>query len=108
MTKMTANGKKEPETQSDGMPEDMIQAERQQRMIDWFEQNVGGSNQELSRLFNASVSTIRRDLNALAARGVVRRGRQSRYQRTNARSAARRRPHRARSPRVPHARVANG
>ncbi|MBN3801892.1 DeoR/GlpR transcriptional regulator [Paraburkholderia sp. Ac-20336] len=73
MTKMTANGKKEPETQSDGMPEDMIQAERQQRMIDWFEQNVGGSNQELSRLFNASVSTIRRDLDALAARGVVRR-----------------------------------
>jgi DeoR/GlpR family transcriptional regulator of sugar metabolism len=55
------------------MPDDMIQAERQQRMTDWFEQNVGASNQELSRLFNASISTIRRDLDTLAMRGIVRR-----------------------------------
>ncbi|WP_321936310.1 DeoR/GlpR family DNA-binding transcription regulator [Paraburkholderia sp. J8-2] len=55
------------------VPEDMLQAERQERIVDWFDHNVGGSNQELARLFNASVSTIRRDLDALAARGIVRR-----------------------------------
>jgi DeoR family galactitol utilization operon repressor len=63
-----------PSATPDGsMPDDMIQAERQQRMADWFSHNVGGSNQELARLFNASLSTIRRDLDALATRGVVRR-----------------------------------
>ena len=40
--------------------------------------------------------------------GVVRRGRQSCNQRADTRSATRRRPHRARSPRLPPARVANG
>ena len=69
----TKNGKNVPDDRPDAMPDDMIQAERQQRMADWFEHNVGGSNQELARIFNASVSTIRRDLDALAARGVVRR-----------------------------------
>ncbi|SOE93422.1 transcriptional regulator, DeoR family [Burkholderia sp. D7] len=69
----TNGGKTGSEDRPAAMPEDMIQAERQQRMADWFERNVGGSNQELARIFNASISTIRRDLDALAARGVVRR-----------------------------------
>ena len=40
--------------------------------------------------------------------GLVRRRTQSRNQRADARSALRRRPHRARSTRLPHARVTNG
>jgi DeoR/GlpR family transcriptional regulator of sugar metabolism len=69
----TKNAGSGPEDRSAAIPDDMIQAERQQRMADWFERNTGGSNQELARLFSASVSTIRRDLDALASRGIVRR-----------------------------------
>ncbi|MFD2238256.1 DeoR/GlpR family DNA-binding transcription regulator [Aureimonas populi] len=54
-------------------PGDMIPDERQQHLLQWFDTNIGGSNQELARIFNTSVSTIRRDLDALAARGLVRR-----------------------------------
>jgi DeoR/GlpR family transcriptional regulator of sugar metabolism len=55
------------------IPEDMIPAERQQRLLDWLIANVGGSNQELSRIFSTSISTIRRDLDALASQGLVQR-----------------------------------
>lgn len=53
--------------------EGMLPAERRQRLLDWFEQNVAASNQELARLLGASVSTIRRDLDALDGEGLVRR-----------------------------------
>lgn len=53
--------------------EDMLPAERRQRLLDWFEQNVAASNQELARLVGASVSTIRRDLDFLDSQGLVRR-----------------------------------
>lgn len=53
--------------------EDMLPAERRQRLLDWFEQNVAASNQELAKLVGASVSTIRRDLDFLDSQGLVRR-----------------------------------
>lgn len=55
------------------MTEEVLPAMRQQRLREWFATNVSGSIQELSRTFSASISTIRRDLDALAAEGVVRR-----------------------------------
>lgn len=59
--------------EDDTQPEDMLPAERRQRLQDWLIQNMAGTNQDLARLFNTSVSTIRRDLDHLAAQGVVRR-----------------------------------
>jgi len=53
--------------------EDLLPAVRQQRLRQWFVTNVSGSIQELARMFNASISTIRRDLDALAAEGLVKR-----------------------------------
>ncbi|MEI4488553.1 DeoR/GlpR family DNA-binding transcription regulator [Frigidibacter sp. MR17.14] len=53
--------------------EDLIPAERQQRLVHWFRDNQSGSNQDLARMLNTSVSTIRRDLDTLAAQGLVRR-----------------------------------
>jgi DeoR/GlpR family transcriptional regulator of sugar metabolism len=53
--------------------EGMLPAERRQRLLDWFERNVAASNQELAKLLGASVSTIRRDLDALDGEGLVRR-----------------------------------
>lgn len=53
--------------------EDLLPAERRQRLEEWFVDRVAASNQELARAFNTSVSTIRRDLDHLAAQGVVRR-----------------------------------
>ena len=53
--------------------EDMLPAERRQRVQDWFQTKVAASSQELSRHFNTSISTIRRDLDYLAAQGVIRR-----------------------------------
>lgn len=55
------------------MSEDMLPAERKQRLLEWFTRNVAGTNQELARLFSTSVSTIRRDLDFLAGQGLVRR-----------------------------------
>lgn len=52
---------------------DLIPAERQARLRDWFAVNGAGSNQDLARLMGASVSTIRRDLDQLAVEGLVRR-----------------------------------
>jgi DeoR/GlpR family transcriptional regulator of sugar metabolism len=59
----------EDETISD----DMLPAERKERLLDWLNQNMAATNQELARLFNTSVSTIRRDLDYLASQGLVRR-----------------------------------
>lgn len=60
----------EPDVQAS---EDMLPAERRQKILDWFEENVAASNQELARLVGASVSTIRRDLDQLDSQGLVRR-----------------------------------
>lgn len=56
-----------------GAAEDMLPAERRQKLEDWFADNVAGSSQDLARLFNTSVSTIRRDLDFLATQNLVRR-----------------------------------
>lgn len=53
--------------------EDMLPAERRQRLQEWFTQNLAASSQDLARTFNTSVSTIRRDLDYLASQGLVRR-----------------------------------
>lgn len=53
--------------------EDMLPAERRQRILDWFDSNVAASNQDLARLLGASISTIRRDLDQLAEQGLLRR-----------------------------------
>jgi len=55
------------------IPDEMLPAERRQRLIDWFASNMAGSSQDLARMFNISVSTIRRDLDLLASEGLVRR-----------------------------------
>lgn len=57
----------------DQIPEEMLPAERRQRLIEWFESNIAGSSQDLARMFNTSMSTIRRDPDLLASEGVVRR-----------------------------------
>lgn len=54
-------------------PADMLPAERRAKLQDWFAEKVAGSNQELARVFNTSISTIRRDLDYLASLGLVRR-----------------------------------
>jgi len=57
----------------DTPPEEMLPAERRQHLIDWFKTNMSGSSQDLARMFNISVSTIRRDLDLLASEGLIRR-----------------------------------
>lgn len=52
---------------------DMLPAERRARLIEYFADNLSGSNLELAKLFNTSVSTIRRDFDHLAAQGLVKR-----------------------------------
>lgn len=53
--------------------EDLLPAERRNRLVDWFRANPAGSSQDLARMFNTSISTIRRDLDLLTADGLVRR-----------------------------------
>lgn len=53
--------------------EDLLPAERRERLIDWFRANAAASSQDLARMFSTSISTIRRDLDLLAADGLVRR-----------------------------------
>lgn len=53
--------------------DEMLPAERRTHLIDWFKANTAGSSQDLARLFNISVSTVRRDLDLLASEGFVRR-----------------------------------
>lgn len=57
----------------DALSEEMLPAERRQRLIDWFKANQAGVSQDLARMFGISVSTIRRDLDLLASEGLVRR-----------------------------------
>ncbi|WP_425049752.1 DeoR/GlpR family DNA-binding transcription regulator [Psychromarinibacter sp. S121] len=57
----------------DAISEEMLPAERRQRLIEWFKTNQAGVTQDLARMFNISVSTIRRDLDLLATEGLVRR-----------------------------------
>ena len=53
--------------------DEMLPAERRQRLIDWFDANFAGSSQDLAKMFNISVSTIRRDLDLLSSEGYLRR-----------------------------------
>lgn len=53
--------------------DEMLPAERRQRLIDWFDTNFAGSSQDLAKMFNISVSTIRRDLDLLSSEGFLRR-----------------------------------
>lgn len=52
---------------------DIIPAQRQRKLLEWIEINRAASIQDLSRRFSMSISTIRRDLDAMAAGGLVRR-----------------------------------
>ncbi len=69
---MTRRGERMPETE-DTPPEEMLPAERRQRLMEWFDVNFAGSSQDLARKFNISVSTIRRDLDLLSHEGFLRR-----------------------------------
>ncbi len=53
--------------------EDMLPEQRRQKILEWFEENVAASNQDLARLLGASISTIRRDLDQLDSQGLIRR-----------------------------------
>ncbi|TPW28861.1 DeoR/GlpR transcriptional regulator [Martelella alba] len=53
--------------------EELLPAERRQQLVDWFKNNKAGTSQDLARMFNISVSTIRRDLDLLASEGLVKR-----------------------------------
>ena len=54
-------------------PEDLLPAERRQKLLAYFDHHVAATNQELSRLVGASMSTIRRDLDQLHEQGLLRR-----------------------------------
>jgi DeoR/GlpR family transcriptional regulator of sugar metabolism len=51
--------------------EEMLPAERRQRIMDWFDVNFSGTTQDLAERFSTSVSTIRRDLDLLAKEGFL-------------------------------------
>ncbi len=51
--------------------EEMLPAERRQRLMDWFDVHFAGSSQDLAERFGISVSTIRRDLDHLAKEGFL-------------------------------------
>jgi DeoR/GlpR family transcriptional regulator of sugar metabolism len=51
----------------------MLPAERRAKLQEWFSEKVVANSQELARVFNTSISTIRRDLDYLASLGLVRR-----------------------------------
>lgn len=55
------------------LSDDLLPEERRQRLVEWFTANAAASSQDLARMFNTSVSTIRRDLDILASDGIVRR-----------------------------------
>ncbi|MFV0386088.1 DeoR/GlpR family DNA-binding transcription regulator [Paracoccus sp. (in: a-proteobacteria)] len=51
--------------------DEMLPAERRQRIMEWFDVNFSGSTQDLAERFGASVSTIRRDLDLLSKEGFL-------------------------------------
>ncbi len=51
--------------------DEMLPAERRQRIMDWFDVHFAGSSQDLADRFGISVSTIRRDLDHLAKEGFL-------------------------------------
>lgn len=53
--------------------DDLLPAERREKIAEWFATRQVGSTQDLARWLSASISTIRRDLDYLASQGVVRR-----------------------------------
>ncbi|NSZ87734.1 DeoR/GlpR transcriptional regulator (plasmid) [Agrobacterium tumefaciens] len=53
--------------------DDFLPAERRSKILDWFSTNSVASTQDLARRLNASISTIRRDLDSLAADGLLKR-----------------------------------
>ncbi|MGV2078415.1 MULTISPECIES: DeoR/GlpR family DNA-binding transcription regulator [Rhizobium] len=53
--------------------EDFLPAERRAKIMDWFSANSVASTQDLARRLNASISTIRRDLDLLASEGLLKR-----------------------------------
>lgn len=61
----------DPSTTEQG--QDLLPAERRSKIIELFATNQVVSTQDLARSFNSSISTIRRDLDRLAAEGLVKR-----------------------------------
>lgn len=55
----------------DTTTEELLPAERRQRLVDWFDVHFAGSSQDLADRFGISVSTIRRDLDHLAKEGFL-------------------------------------
>lgn len=53
--------------------DDLLPAERRDRITEWFQTRQVGSTQDLAKWLGASISTIRRDLDYLASQGLVRR-----------------------------------
>lgn len=51
--------------------EELLPAERRQRIMDWFDVHFAGSSQDLADRFGISVSTIRRDLDHLSREGLL-------------------------------------
>ncbi len=60
-------------SESDPGPEDLLPAARRERILEWFASYQAASSQDLAKRLNTSISTIRRDLDYLAAQGIVRR-----------------------------------
>ncbi|MEO0544445.1 MAG: DeoR/GlpR family DNA-binding transcription regulator [Pseudomonadota bacterium] len=58
-------------TPKDGNTDEMLPAERRQRLMDWFDVHFAGSSQDLADRFGISVSTIRRDLDHLSKEGFL-------------------------------------
>ncbi len=62
-----------PSDESRDGAEDLLPAERRAKIMDWFSENQVASTQDMARRLNASISTIRRDLDSLASDGLVKR-----------------------------------
>lgn len=58
-------------TSKDEGNEELLPAERRQRIMDWFDVHFAGSSQDLADRFGISVSTIRRDLDHLSKEGFL-------------------------------------
>jgi DeoR family transcriptional regulator of aga operon/DeoR family galactitol utilization operon repressor len=58
-------------TSKDGNTEELLPAERRQRILDWFDVRFAGTSQDLAERFGISVSTVRRDLDHLSKEGFL-------------------------------------